>query len=230
MSLANDAIAVTPGSGATVACQAPGGSKTTEYQVLAPANSSGFVAETMPTYGLTVPTIALAANAYHWELFNHPSSGKTLTLRGLWPNTELGVANGALNPERFMFYRTTAVGTGGTASAAFESATTTVANFFRLNPNDASLSSHVSARTLLTSIVTGAALWPIYLSSVCSFRTGDTTEATNWNQFLQAVNYIPQREYGQELTIPAGQGVAMRQGAVVAAGRVGWLLEFTMDP
>ena len=126
---------------------------------------------------------------------------------------------------------TTAVGSGGTASAAFESASTILANFFRLNPNDASLSSHISAQTKLTSITTGTFLWQMYVSSLCSFRTGDTQEATHWNQFLQAINFIPQREFGEELSIPPGQGVALRQGHVIGtSGRLGWLLEFTVDP
>lgn len=230
MALANDAILSTPGSGATVAAHSPGGSKTTRYQVTGPANASGFIGETMPTYGLTIPTLGLVGNAYHWELFNHPSSGKTLTLRGLWPSPELSVANIISSPERYHLYRTTAVSSGGTASAAFESATTILPNFFRLNPGDASLSSHISAKTMLTSITTGAALFPMYVSSLCSVRTSPLWTAMTWNQFLQGINYIPQREYGQEITIPAGQGVALRQANTVGAGRLGWLMEFTIDP
>lgn len=230
MALASDSITVTPGSGSTVATHSPGGSNTTEHQVMAPANSSGFIGETMPTYGLSIPQLGCAVNAYHWELFNHPSSGKTLTLRGLWPVPELSVANTVLNPERYALYRTTVVASGGTASAAFESATTTLANFFRLNPGDTSLSSHISARTKLTSITTGSFLWQIYVSSLCSMRNGDCQEATNWNQFLQATNCIPQREFGEELSIPAGQGIALREGSVVGAGQLGWLMEFTVDP
>lgn len=230
MALASDTIRITPGSGATVASHAPGGSHTTEHQVLVPANASGFIGETMPTYGLSIPQLGCAVNAYHWELFNHPSSGKTLTLRGLWPVPELGVAINILDPERYALYRTTAVASGGTASAAFESATTTQANFFRLNPGDASLSSHISARTKLTSITTGTFLWQMYVSSLCSFGTAESWEGTNWNQLIQGVNCIPQREFGEELGIPPGQGVALREGSVVGAGQLGWLLEFTVDP
>lgn len=230
MALANDAILITQGSGATLAAASPGGSSTTRHQVTAPANASGFVGESMPTYGLTIPTLGLVGNSYHWELFNHPSSGQTLTVRGLWPSPELGVAAVLINPESYMMYRTTAVASGGTASAAFESATTTVANFFRLNPGDASLSSHISARTRMTSITTGTFLFPMYISSQCSERTPELLQSTMWNQFLQGINYIPQREFGQEITIPAGQGIALRQGNVVGAGRLGWLIEFTVDP
>ena|SRR2546430_6919232 len=230
MALASDAILLTPGSGATLASHSPGGSNTTEYQVVMPGNSTGFIGETMPTYGLNIPQIGCAVNSYHWELFNHPSSGQTITLRGLWPVAGLDVGNIVFSPERYAFYRTTAVGSGGTASAAFESATTILANFFRLNPGDASLSSHISARTKLTSITTGAFLFQAYISSLCSARTPEFMEAMHWNQLMQGTNYIPQREFGQELTIPPGQGLAIREGSVVGVGSLGWLMEFTLDP
>ena len=229
MALANDAILATAGSGATLATHSPGGSNTTEYPVVMPANSGGFIGETMPTYGLNIPQIGCAVNSYHWELFNHPSSGKTVTLRGLWPIPGLDVGNVLFNPERYAFYRTTAVGSGGTA-ATLESTTTTLANFFRLNPGDASLSSHISARTKLTSITTGAFLFQAYVSSLCSVRTPEFLEAMHWNQFLQGINCIPQREFGQELTIPPGQGLTVREGSVVGVGTLGWLMEFTLDP
>lgn len=229
MALANDAVLVTPGSGATIATHSPGGSNTTEYQVTMLANATGHIVDSMPTYGLNVPQLLLAANKYHWELFNHPSSGKTLTCRGLWPIIELSQSNAATLLARFELYRTTAVSSGGTASAAFESASSILANFFRLNPGDASLSSHISAKTQLTSITTGTFLWPAYLST---FATSSISSlgAMNINQLTAGINFVPQREFGQELVIPAGQGVAMRQGTVASAGSIGWLIEFTVDP
>lgn len=230
MALANDAILATPGSGASLAFHRPGGSNTTEYQVVMPGSASGFIGETQPTYGLSIPQLGCAVNLYHWEVFNHPSSGKTMTLRGLWPVPGLDVATVPFGPERYAFYRTTAAGSGGTASAAVESTTTILANFFRLNPGDASLSSHISARTKLTSITTGAFLFQAYISSVCSMGAESFREATLWNQLVQGINFIPQREFGQEITIPAGQGVAMREGSQVGVGTLGWLMEFTLDP
>lgn len=230
MALANDAVLVTPGSGATIATHSPGGSNTTEYQVTMLANATGHIVDSMPTYGLNIPQLAVgAANRYHWELFNHPSSGKTLTCRGMWPIIELSQSNAATLLTRFELFRTTAVSSGGTASAAFESASSILANFFRLNPGDASLSSHVSAKTVLTSITTGTFLWPAYLSTFAT-SSFSTMGAMNINQLTAAINFIPQREFGQELVIPAGQGIAMRQGTVASSGSIGWLLEFTVDP
>lgn len=230
MALANDAVLVTPGSGATIATHSPGGSNTTEYQVTMLANATGHIVDSMPTYGLNLPQIGVAAaNRYHWELFNHPSSGKTLTCRGLWPIVELSQSNAATLIPRFELYRTTAVSSGGTASAAFESASSILANFFRLNPGDASLSSHISAKTVLTSIVTGTFLWPAYVSTFATVSAG-SLDVMNINQLTAGINFVPQREFGQELVIPAGQGIAMRQGTVASSGSLGWLIEFTVDP
>ena len=142
---------------------------------------------------------------------------------------ELSQGNSAVSTARFELFRTTAVSSGGTASAAFESASSILANFFRLNPWDASLSSHISAKTVLTSITTGTFLWPAYVSSYAT-TTAANLSAMNINQLLAGVNFIPQREFGQELVIPAGQGIAMRQGTNPSLGSIGWLLEFTVDP
>src|SRR5256885_3676210 len=216
MALANDAILATAGSGATLATHSPGGSNTTEYQVVMPGNSSGFIGDTMPTYGLNIPQIGCAVNSYHWELFNHPSSGKTVTLRGLWPIPGLDVGNGVFNPERYAFYRTTAAGSGGTA-ATLESTTTTLANFFRLNPGDASLSSHISARTKLTSITTGAFLFQAYVSSLCSVRTPEFLEATHWNQLTAGIQLLSQRGIRPGHPTPPRPRIKGRGGSGVGA-------------
>jgi hypothetical protein len=230
MALANDAIIVTPGSGATVATFSPGGSNTTEYQVTMLANATGNIVDSMPTYGLNVPQLLLAANKYHWELFNHPSSAKTLTIRGVWAVPELSqTITGNVGDARFELYRTTAVSSGGTASAAFESANTILANFFRMDTNDASLSSHISAKTQLTSITTGTFLYPWYVCSTATTLIGGIS-LNGINALQQNNNVIPQREFGEELVVRAGTGLACRQGTVASAGSVGWLIEFTVDP
>jgi hypothetical protein len=123
-------------------------------------------------------------------------------------------------------------GVGGTASAAFESANTILANFFRLNPNDGSLSSHITAQTQLTSITTGTFLWPMYATSFATnlFNSNGGFISMNLLLMQQSINMIPQREFGQELVIPPGKGVACRQGTVASGGSMGWLIEFTVDP
>src|SRR5881396_956932 len=115
MALANDSILVTPGSGATVATATPGGSNTTEYQVTVQAHSSGHLLDTVPSFFVAIPPLDLAANRYHWELFNGSASTTTVTLRSarLVPQ-EVSTYSGTV-PVGFYFYRTTAISSGGTA-------------------------------------------------------------------------------------------------------------------
>ena len=234
MALANDAILVTPGSGATVATHSPGGSNTTEYQVTMLANAGGHIVDSMPTYGLNVPQMLLGSNKYHWELFNETSSAKTLTVRGIWAIPELSQSNTGNTPmPRFELFRTTAISSGGTASAALESSSTILANFFRLDTNNAALptgaGSSVTAKTQMTSITTGSFLWPMYVTSYATTLIGGLPAMAVSAQ-IQGINFVPQREFGQELVVRVGTGIAVRQGTVASLGSVGWLIEFNLDP
>jgi hypothetical protein len=47
---------------------------------------------------------------------------------------------------------------------------------------------------------------------------------------MQGINFIPQREFGEELVVRVGTGIATRQGTVASVGSVGWLVQFTVDP
>lgn len=222
MALANDSILVTPGSGATVATHTPGGSNTTEYQVVILASSSGHVQDTQPTFLCSIPGLDVAANRYHWELFNGSASTRTLTLRGIWPLPKLDTNLIQTISPSFMFYRTTAISSGGTAGTyEATSAGTLTANFARMNPSDSLLSSAVSAKTVLTSITTGTYLFTTWVS---------TSSALAWAGLQQYQNVVPDRFLGEELVIPAGQGIAVRQGTVASTGTVGWLVQFTTDP
>lgn len=216
----NDGIAVTPGSGATAATHSPQGSNGTEYQVMMLAHSSGHLADTQPTYMLTIPPLSVGANSYPWELFNGASSGKTLTVRGIWPVTDSAVAKTGALSAAYHFYRTTTKSSGGT-NCTYESSATLAPNFFRMNPGDSVLSSAISCKTALTSISTGVALFPAYVF------TEETNVATLLQQYF---NLIPTRHWGQELVVPAGTGIAARQGPIASVGSVGWLVEFTLDP
>src|SRR6266699_2571520 len=217
MTLANDSIRVTPGSGATVATHAPG-SGSTEYQVITMADSTGHLVETKATYLCPIPALDNnVANRFHWELFNG-SSATTITVRGVFaiPASDVAVA-GALS-SRYDFYRTTAWGSGGSAHN-FESSSTLSANFARLDTNDPSLvGSGISCLTVLTSITTGAWLFSSYVFP----------EETNPSAILiQGINLIPQRTWGKELVLRPAQGLAIKQGTVASVGKTGWLLTFT---
>src|SRR5882762_6708822 len=160
MALANDAINVTAGSGSTVATASPGGSNKTEYQVNMLAHSSEHMADTLPTFFVASPPLDLAANRYHWELFNGSASTTTLTVRSIRPVLQEVATYLSTPPVGFYFYRTTTISSGGTAGTyEATSAGTLTANIARMNLADSAISSAVSAKTVLTSITTGSYLF-----------------------------------------------------------------------
>jgi hypothetical protein len=219
MSLANDSVKITPGSGATIATHSPG-SGSTEYQVITMADSTGHLVETKPTYLLSIPGIDnTSANRFHWELFNG-SSATTITVRAVYPVPRTDTAATGTVSTRFDFYRTTAWGSGGTAHN-FESSSTLSANFSRLDTNDSSIvGSGISCLTVLASITTGAWLFTSYVFP----------EETNPAAILiQGINLIPQRTWGKELVLRPSQGLAVKQGTVASVNQTGWLIAFTTE-
>src|SRR6266576_3915039 len=115
MSLVNDSILVTPGSGATVATFSPGGSGSTEYQAVMLADASGHLYETKPTYVISFPKMTATANRYHWELFNGSASTMTLSIYDIRAVVHTDVAIIGTVGLRYDFFRTTAISSGGTA-------------------------------------------------------------------------------------------------------------------
>jgi len=216
----NDTIRVTPGSGATVATWVPGGSGTTELQVVVLADATGHLYETKPTHFLSVPKITASANRYHWELFNNSASTVTVAVHEIKAMVHTDVAVTGAVGVRFDFFRTTALSSGGTAGT-YESSSTLAANFARLDTNDSLISSGVSAKTVLTSITTGA-----YLFTTLTF-TEETNAASNLHQ---GYNLLSDRPYTKPLTLRPGQGVAVRQGTVASVGEISWRLLLTTDP
>lgn len=218
MALVNDAVNVTAGSGSTIATQSPGGSNTTEYQVTMMAHSSGHVLDTVPTFFVAIPPLDLAANRYHWELFNGSASTTTVVLRSVrFMPQEVGtfLANSAAG---FHFYRTTAISSGGTAGTyEATSAGSLTANIARMDLNDSVISSAISAKTVLTSIVTGSYLFHAFYS---------LSSAVPWSAQFEV---LPSPFFDQGLVIRPGAGVAIRQSNVASTGTLGWLLTCTRD-
>jgi len=123
MTQANDSVLVTPGSGATIATHLVAAK---EHQVIVQADASGHLHGTLPSYMYMTPAAAVGLDKLYLDLFNAAGSGKIIDVRGIWviPKTDVAVV-GALGV-RVDLYRTSAVGTGGTA-AAYKSATRDVA-------------------------------------------------------------------------------------------------------
>src|SRR6266576_4007502 len=221
MTIVNDSVKVTPGSGATVATSSPGGYNTTEYQVVIPADATGHMAETKPTYGLYIPNISnTVASMYHWELFNGAASGLTVTVFGIWPRPATDVANGGTVSTRYDFFKTTTLASGGSA-CTYESASTLSANFWRFDSGDAAMSSQVTCKTVLTSITTSFFMFHNY---VVPLQTNAASVLAQGN------NLVPSGAYTKKLVLRQGEGIAVRQGTVATVASTGWFLAMTTDP
>ena len=218
MSLANDSVAVTPGSGATVATHAPGDGK--EYQVVMIADESGHLQQTLPTYSWWIPGAAVGASKLYADLFNASGSGKILEVRGLWAVPKIDVAVTGVVGIEMGLYRTSAVGTGGTAHTYNGGSAMTTHAITPLDTANAALPAQVTARTVPTAGATiGAIYWAQY---VFTEETGAGTH------LIQYQNLLPVTAYGQRITLREGQGLLIKQGTVAGVGSVGFLGVFTL--
>jgi hypothetical protein len=117
MTLPNDSILVTPGSGAVVATHLIGGK---EYQVIMQADVSGVIIGSRNTYVYNIPSQVhvAVANTVHWDLFNADAAllVRVVSIRHI-PDMVTAVATGVAFAWKLA--RTTAVGTGGSVLTAW---------------------------------------------------------------------------------------------------------------
>jgi len=220
MTQANDSILVTPGAGATVATHLISGK---EYQAVVLADDGGHIHGSLETYYYATPTVAVGASKLYFDLFNATGSGKVVDVRGIWiiPATDVALT-GALGI-RYDLYRTSAVGTGGTA-AAYKSATPDVAggNINPVDTNNAALPAQITARWLPTAGAT-IAQWMF-----ATYAPGEET-ATSMAFITQFQNIIPVMTVGQRLSIRENSGILIKQGTVAGTGNTKFLVAFTIE-
>jgi hypothetical protein len=232
MAVANKGIQVTPGSGATVATHGVTGvSDVTQYQVNMLVNPNGHLLGTRPRYGLSIPSLDNnVAHNYLWEFFNAPSSGLTVEVQAIYcvPDMRINRTPTTL-AQQTDFFRTTAVSSGGSFGTFEASNSTMTAAFFRYDTADPSLSSHISCKTEMTSITTGARLWTWY----SHYSTAGTLSgAAGAGALLQSQNIIPAGYSieGKGFTLRPGTGLACRSGPIASGGSMGWYVDFLTDP
>jgi hypothetical protein len=124
---------------------------------------------------------------------------------------------------RVDLYRTSAVGTGGTA-AAYKSATPDVAggNITPLDTGNANLPAQITGRHLPTA---GATI------SEWTFPTYSLGEETPTSMAFmsQYQNILPNLFWGQKFALREGQGLLLKQGTVAATGTIHFLIAFTLE-
>ncbi len=220
MTQANDSVLVTPGSGATIATELI---NSKEHQVIIQADSSGHIVGTLPTYIYATPAAGVGIDKLYFDLFNATGSGKVIDVRGIWaiPKTDVAVTGAVAI--RVDIYRTSAVGTGGTAHS-YKSATIDVGggNICPMDTDNAALPAQITARWLPAG---GATIseWMIP-----SYALGEEA-ATSQAYMTQYQNLLPMLTWGQRFALREGQGLLVKQGTVASAGALGFLVAFTVE-
>jgi hypothetical protein len=161
-------------------------------------------------YRLFVPKQAVGASLVYFDLFNAASSNLILDIESVQPVVSGEVAvTGVVDVDLFLT-KTTAIGTGGTASTK-DGTSLTACTITSLN-NTQPIDGNVTARLTPTGGATAGAV----LSSRCVF-----TEETN------AGTYIPPRDMiTDKVSIYSGQGIRIVQGGVASVGNIGFDVTF----
>ncbi len=227
MTQANDSVAVTPGTGATIASHLAAGK---EHQVVMVADELGYLEGTADTWLLyQAPRVLTAAATDFFDLFNATGSGKLLRIRSLFPIRQRTVALATLPDWQFDAIRTSAVGTGGTAVVAGAAAASPAAGVLALtsaDTNNAALPAQITARSLPTAGATAAAfLFSTFLSGIHSATARDPAF-----EEMSGVNLIPELPHANPFILREGQGFKVRQiTATISTGAAfGWLVAFTV--
>ena len=218
MAQANDSILVTPGSGATVATQLV---NSKEHQVVMVAGESGHIIGSKDTYVYAIPSQVhvAVANTIHWDIFNADATllVRIVSIKQL-PNITTAVTGVAFD---WQIFRTSAVGTGGTAQTAWLP-----------DLSQTALSANITARSKPTAGATTSG------SSVKNYtaHSEETNAGTIIIASMGGLELLPQSLNGN-LTGGVQHGIMLRQNQGLkcvqvtnsAAGNTGWEITFTVE-
>lgn len=213
MTVSNDSILVTPGTGATVATHLVGGK---EHQIVMVADEFGVIAGSASVYRLIINGSAVGANKVHADLFNaDPALIVKIVSAKVRPDIDTAVT-GVVSAE-INLTRTTAVGTGGTA-ATLDSTSLTAPTIVELDTNNAALDTDITARAAPAG---GATAGPL-LGTRHVF-----TEETNAGAALAALlgaEFVPTPD--RPIVLRQNQGIRFVQGAVASVGTLNFEVTF----
>jgi hypothetical protein len=214
MALPNDSIAVTPGTGATVATQLV---SSKEYQVVMLAAQDGHLVGSNPQYRLICPSQAVGANKVFLDFFNATGSGVSIRVLSAYCYVDNDTAvTGTLGVE-INLTRTTAVGTGGTAATA-DGTSLTAITISKMDTANAALSANITARSAPGGGATAGAL----IGQRWVF-----TEETNASSGIAGVlggEFV--RNEGADLIVRENSGLRFLQGTVASVGNVSFEITF----
>ena len=215
MTVANDSVLVTPGSGATMATHLVNGK---EHQLVMLAAESGHIIGSKDTYFYAIPSQVhvAAANTVHWDLFNADPAllVRICSIRQI-PNITTAVTGIVFD---WKLERTTAGGTGGTAQTAWLP-----------DLSQPALDADISCR----SKPTGGATAGVTLNNY-SLSSEETNAATIQIASQGGLELVPEilRNLGgvsHGILLRPNQGIRCTQVTNSAAGNTGWLIGFTVE-
>lgn len=214
MALPNDSIAVTPGSGATVATQLV---STKEYQVVMLAYPDGHLTGSLPQYRLICPSQAVGANKVFLDLFNATGSGVAIRVLSAYCYVDNDTAvTGTLGVE-VNLTRTTAVGTGGTAATTNGTSLTAI-TLSAMDTSNPALSANITARSSPTGGATAGAL--------VGQRWVFTEETSAPSGIAGTLGAEFVRNEGADLIVRENSGLRFVQGSVASVGNLSFEITF----
>lgn len=214
MSLPNDSIAVTPGTGATVATQLVSAK---EYQVVMLAMPDGHINGSLPQYRMICPAQAVGANKVFVDLFNATGSGVAIRVLSAYCYVDNDTAvTGTLGVE-INLTRTTAVGTGGTAATTNGTSLTAI-TLSAMDTANPALSANITARSSPTGGATAGAL--------VGQRWVFTEETSAPSGIAGTLGAEFVRNEGADLIVRENTGLRFVQGTVASVGNLSFEITF----
>lgn len=215
---ANDSVLVTPGSGATIATHLI---NSKEHQVVCVAGESGHIIGSKDTYIYSIPSQVhvAVANTVHWDIFNADAAllVRVVSIKQV-PNITTAVTGVAFD---WQLFRTSAVGTGGSAQTAWLPDTSQTA-----------LDADITCRSKPTGGATTSG------SSIKNYtiHSEETNAGTIIIASMGGLELVPQSISG-DLTGGVQHGILLRQNQGLkcvqvtnsAAGNTGWEITFTVE-
>ena len=205
MTLANDSVLVTPGSGATIATHL---ASSKEYQVVMEADHLGHIKGSRDGFLVWFTPATNAASRSVADLFNADAT-ILVRVQGIWIiPTQTAITGVTIG---FDLNRTSAVGTGGTVETPRP-----------LDTTQAALDADITARSGATG---GATLVYKYMT-VYFFNdeTNASTGLTPWQNLLPVFG-----DKVVEIVLRQNQGVQVKQSVTATVGLTGALMYFVVE-
>lgn len=212
MTQANDSVAVTPGSGATIATHL---ANSKEYQVVMLAKADGHIEGTKDTWLLPIASqvFVASANTVHWDIFNADATVLVRVQSVLHiPDMVTAVATGVATSWKLA--RTTAVGTGGSTLTPIKADT-----------NQSAIDADITARSKPTGGATEGDILRYYYQHGEESNTGTIITSA-----LGGIELLPRPVYDNGgLILRQNQGLRAVQITSTALGNAAFLLTFTTE-